>query len=170
MVRDPSQLTPSERMRLGLVGARLVLDDEFDPAEAVTIASELVAQGIDSESVVELACQPAERSHLDGHKVEGLVRAALAELGVELPSRQSAGWTMARWIGAAILDGTVPPSRGALRLWGLWGDCAQAPELAEMLQLHDAWEEAVGPARLSVEAEILEYAPKVIAAADRHLS
>ena len=38
-----------------------------------------------------------------------------------------------------------------------------------MLQLHDAWESSVGPNRTAVEAEMLAFAPDVIAAADRIL-
>jgi hypothetical protein len=36
-----------------------------------------------------------------------------------------------------------------------------------MLELHEAWESAVGSDRTAVEAEILAFAPEVIAAADR---
>jgi len=77
---------------------------------------------------------------------------------------------MARWIARSMMDGAIPPGRGALRLWALWRDCQQAAELAEMLQLHDAWEESVGPARAAAEAEILAFAPEVVAAADRNLT
>jgi hypothetical protein len=39
-----------------------------------------------------------------------------------------------------------------------------------MLQLHDAWEATVGAERDAIEVEMLQYAPKIIAAADRRLA
>jgi hypothetical protein len=169
MGADREPLDPGDRRRVGQLAARLVLDDDFDPAEAVATASELLAKGVDVDGVVVLACQPVDRAALNGREVEDLFRAALEDLGVEVPSREAAGWIMARWIARSMMDGGIPAGQGALRLWALWRDCQQAAELAEMLQLHDAWEEAVGSARAAVEAEILAFAPEVVAAADRNL-
>jgi hypothetical protein len=169
MAADRELLEPSDRIRLGALAARLVLDDDFDPAEAVAIAGELLAKGVETHGIVLLACQPADRALLHGSEVEDMFRAAFDDLGLGLPSRQAAGWIMARWIARSMMDGVIPPGRGALRLWGLWRDCQQAAELAEMLQLHDAWEESVGPDRAAVEAEILAFALAVVAAADRIL-
>ena len=160
----------SDRIRLEQLAARLVLDEDFDPAEAVATASELVAKGIDADRIVQLACQPADRGRLNGSEIEDLFRGALEDLGLEIPSREAAGWITARWIASSMMDGALPPGRGALRLWALWRDCRRAPELAEMLQLHDAWEQSVGPARAAVEAEILAFVPEVVAAADRNLT
>jgi hypothetical protein len=39
-----------------------------------------------------------------------------------------------------------------------------------MLQLHDEWEESIGPDRDAVEAEMLAYAPEVVTAADQFLN
>ena len=68
------------------------------------------------------------------------------------------------------MERVAPPDEGGLRRWNLWDECGHAGELAEMLQLHEAWESSVGPDRAAVEAEILAYAPEVITAADRILT
>ena len=52
----------------------------------------------------------------------------------------------------------------------LGGDCGNPHELSWMLQLHDAWESSVRPHRAAVEAEMVAFAPEVIAAADRFLA
>jgi hypothetical protein len=170
MATEGKPLASPDRIRLGRLAAGLVLDEDFDPAEAVAAASELLAKGVETDGIVRLACQPADRARLNGSEVEDLFRVALEDIGLELPSREAAGWIMARWIARSMIDGVVPPGRGALRLWALWRDCGQAPELAEMLELNDAWEESVGPARTAVEAEILAFAPEVVAEADRNLT
>ena len=170
MDADWEPLDPGDRLRVGQLAARLVLNEDFDPAEAVATASELLAKGVDVNGVVVLACQPVDRAALNGSEVEDLFRAALEDLGLEVPSREAAGWIVARWIARSMMDGAIPPGPGALRLWALWPDCQQPAELAEMLQLHDAWDESVGPARAAAEAEILAFAPEVVAAADRNLA
>ena len=134
------------------------------------MAADLVAQRIDGDGMVELASQPADGKVVDGHEIEVLFRAALAVVGLEPPSREAAGWTLARWVAASMIEGVIPAEEGALRLWTLWDECGRAGELAEMLELHDAWESSVGPHRAAVEAEMLAYAPEVITAADRFLA
>jgi hypothetical protein len=157
-------------MRLERLAAWLVLDDGFRPADAVRLAEELVADGIDVDGLVQLACQPADEKVLDGREVEALFRTALAGVGLLPPSREAAAWTSARWIGASMIKGVISPASGALRLGDLWSECGHAGELAEMLHLVDAWESSVGPDRAAVEAEMLVFAPQVISAADRFLT
>lgn len=167
MGADEAGLTRSQRTRLEELAARLVLGDGFAPEAAVRLAAQLVAEGADGEGLVELASQPADSTKLDGLEVDSLFRAALVELGLRVPSRDAAGWTLARDVATAIVDGVIPPARGALRLWSLSGECGNPGVLVDMLQLHDAWEESVGSDRTAVEAEIVALAPDVIAAADR---
>lgn len=50
-------LTPSQRIRLEQLAARLVLSEGFRPDAAVRMAVELVAEGIDVGGLVQLACQ-----------------------------------------------------------------------------------------------------------------
>jgi len=77
MDADREPLDPGDRLRVGELAARLVLDEDFDPAEAVATASELLAKGVDVDGVVVLACQPVDRAALNGREVEDLFRAAL---------------------------------------------------------------------------------------------
>lgn len=169
MGADDASLNPSQRIRLQQLAAGLVLGEGFRPEDAIYLAADLVAEGIDTEGMVQLASQPADWKVVDGRHVEGLFCTALAEVGLEPPSREVSAWMMARSIAASMVERTVAPGEGALRLWFLWDDCGRAGELAEMLQLHDAWEASLGPDRVAVEAQILAYAPEVITAADRFL-
>lgn len=170
MGAEAAGLTPSQRIRLEQLAARLVLGKDFHPGVVVRVAAQLVAEGVDGDGLVQLASQPADPKKIDGFEVERLFRTALAEVGLLVPSREAAGWTVARWIATAIVDGMMRPGEGALRLWNVSGDCGHPSELVEMLQLHDAWESSFGSDRTAVEDEILAFAPEVIAAADRHLT
>ena len=170
MDAEAAGLTPSQRLRLEQLAARLVLGRTFYPEVAVRVAAQLVAEGVDGDGLVQLASQPAGSKALDGVEVESLFRTALTELGLHMPSTEAAGWTVARWIATAIVDGVMPPAVGAQRLWSMSGDCGHPSELVEMLELHEAWESSVGSARAAAEDEILAFAPEVIAAADRFLT
>ncbi|MBB5165946.1 hypothetical protein [Mycobacterium sp. AZCC_0083] len=102
---------------------------------------------------------------IDSQQVEILFRSALAEVGLQPSSRETAGWTLVRPIATALVEGEIPPGTGAHR--SLSRDCGHPGELLEMLQLHDEWESSVGSARAAIEAAIVAFAPEVIAAADR---
>lgn len=167
---DAAGLSPSQRIRLEQLAACLVLGEGFSPEDAVGVAADLVAEGIHAEGLVQLACEPADEKGLDGRAVEARFRIAIEEVGLELPSREAAGWLMARWIATSMIERVVSPHEGALRLGNLWRECGQAGELAEMSQLSDAWESSVGPDEAAVLAEILAFAPEVIVAADRFLA
>ena len=133
-------------------------------------ATELVAEGVDVDGLIQLACQPTDVRAMDGYEVEILFRAALVEAGLQLPSRETAGWTIVRWIAATMIEGVISPGEGAGRIWGMHNECGLVHEVVEMLQLQDAWESSVGADRVAVEAEMLDFAPEVVAAADRHLA
>ena len=167
MGADEAGLTRSQRMRLEELAADLVLGYSFYPEDAVSTAAELVAEGIDGDGMVQLASQPADLNAIDSQEVEILFRSALAEVGLQPPSREAAGWTVARSIATAIVEGEIPPATGAHRLWSLSGECGHPSELVEMLDLHEIWESSVEPERTAAEAEILAFAPEVVAAADR---
>jgi hypothetical protein len=167
MGADEAGLTRTQRTRLEELAARLVLGHGFYPEDAVVAAAELVAEGVDVDGLVQLASQPADAKQLDGVEGESLFRTALAELGLPTPSREAAAWTLARSIATAMVEGEIPPATGAHRLWSLSGDCGHPSELVEMLDLHEMWESSVGSDRTAAEAEMLAFAPEVIAAADR---
>ncbi|MDT5266560.1 MAG: hypothetical protein QOI90_3186, partial [Mycobacterium sp.] len=98
MGTDEAGLTRSQRARLEELAARLVLGYGFYPEDAVRTAAELVAEGVDVDGLVQLASQPADVNAIDSQQVEILFRSALAEVGLEPPSSEAAGWTFARWI------------------------------------------------------------------------
>jgi hypothetical protein len=163
-------LSPSQRIRLEELAACLVLGEGFTPEDAVRAAAALVGEGIHAEGLVRLACLPDDGKVLDGREVEVLFRTALAEVGLEPPSTEAAGWLMAGWIAGSMIERVISPADGAWRLGNLWRECGHSGELVEMLQLSDAWESSVGPDQAAVEFEMLAFAPNVIAAADRFLT
>ncbi len=167
MRADQGGLSPSQRAQLEQLAARLVLGEGFRPEDAVATASALVAEGIEVDGVVQLACQPTDGKSLAADEIEILLRVALAEVGLQIPAREAAAWTLARWYATSMIDREIPTEEGARRLWSLARHCGNPPELGWMLQLHDAWESSIGPERDAVEAEMLAYAPEVITAADR---
>ena len=164
-----AHLTPSQRSRLQLLAVDLVFDEQFRPEEAVSVAADLLAEGVDTPAIVELAILPADLKVLYRCEVEELLRVALTELGLQLPSVEEAGWVVARLIAASMIEQAVPPAVGARRLWSLMDECGYDAELLTMLDLHEAWESSVGSDQVRIEAEMLAAAPAVIAAADRHL-
>lgn len=167
---DAAGLSPSQRIRLEELAACLVRGEGFSPENAVRVAADLVAEGVHAEGLVRLACEPADGKLLDGREIEALFRIVLAEVGLEPPSREAAGWLMARSIATSMIERVISPPEGALHLGNLWRECGQAGELAEMSQLSDAWESSVGPDEAAVLAEILAFAPEVIVAANRFLA
>lgn len=158
----------SRDRQLMRLGATIVLG-ALQPEQAVGLATALVAAGSDCTAAVELASMPSDPKRLSIDDVEPLARRMLADFGVELPSRSGAGWTVARFIAEAMIAGAIDPPTGALRLWSLWRICGEpGDELTWMLQLHDAWEQAVGERRAAIERKMVEYAPAVVAAAETH--
>lgn len=146
--------------------------DELRPEKAVSLASNLVAEGRGGSATVALASQPASLRLLDVGEVAPLVRAMLDELGVALPSPSAAGWASARAVADSMLHGSVAPADGALRLWWLWDECGRraGDPLTEMLQLHDRWEASVAEARREIEIEMVEYAATVRSYADQMIA
>src|SRR5829696_2472995 len=80
-------------------------DPRFRPEDAVELASELLAAGVDAPSIVRLAILPADRSRLHRSDVEPLLRMVLADLDVPIPSGELAGWIKVRDIAEAVMLG-----------------------------------------------------------------
>lgn len=154
----------------GLVAARWVGD--FRAEDAVAIAADLVAAGVDDSAVVELAMQPTDPRSLRVDDVRSLFDACCAAIGVATPTRGAAGWQRARDIASAIVSGVVTPAEGAAELWPLWEECGTVPgsDPLDMLQLSDEWEGAVGDDLARVEDRIVASARSVVADADRALA
>ncbi|HXV91868.1 MAG TPA: hypothetical protein VD813_01115 [Pseudonocardia sp.] len=163
---DPDPL----RARLRHLAARLVLDGYLAPELAVAAAVDLLVAGVDAPSVVELAALPARRADLRWPDVEPMFTAVLSDAGVRMPAPETAGWLEAQRIVAELARGAVAPVEAARRLWWLWEVCGEPPELAWMLELWESWESAADGERTAGEAEIVAFAPHVLAVAGRHLA
>ena len=170
MAADGTGLSPSQRARLERHGASVVLGTGYFPEAIVCTAADLVAEGVDSDGLVQLACLSPDVRLIDGDHVADVLVAAFGELGLRLPSVEAAGWILARWLASEMIDGVIPPAEGAGRLWGLSPELGYDNELVDMLQLHDAWEASVGAERAAAEAKMLNCATEVVAAADRYLA
>jgi hypothetical protein len=155
---------------IGLAAARWV--GGFRAEAAVSLASELLAAGVDHPAVVELAIQPADPRELRDDHVRSLFDACCVALGVATPTKGVAGWQRARDISAAIIAGVISPATGAAELWPLWEECGTVPGSSplDMLQLSEEWERSVGVARAQAEQRIVSSARSVVADADRALA
>lgn len=134
--------------------------------EAVEFASALVAAGSESASALDLAMLPPCAKNLSLFEVEPMTRQMLSECGIVLPSESEAGWAMAGFLADAMIAGAIDPATGAFAIWRQW-DISGEPgdELTGMLQLHDAWETSIGDQRAAIEAEMIDFAHTVRAAA-----
>ncbi len=154
----------------GVAAARWV--GGFRPVDAVAVAADLVATGIEEPAVVKLAIQSTDPNALRDDDIRALFDDCCAALGLDVPSISEAGWQRARDIATTIIAGIVPPGEGAARLWPLWEECGGVPgsDPLDMLQLFEEWEGSVGDARRRAEERIVASARSVIADADRALA
>ena len=146
---------------------------DFRPEAAVALAADLLAEGVETPSVVELASLPGDVRDLHRLDVEPLARSMLEELEVSVPSTETAAWVLAEGLAQNISHGAMAPGPGAAQLWHLWTEMGAGPlvrEVAEMLPLSELWEESVGPRRLELEKEIRSQAERIIVAAEKELS
>ncbi|HAP78078.1 MAG TPA: hypothetical protein DCR14_18590 [Acidimicrobiaceae bacterium] len=144
----------------------------FRADDAVAIATDVLAAGIDEPAVLELAMQPTDHRVLRIDDIRSLFDACCAALGVMTPTAGSAGWQRAREIASAIISGTLTPGEGAAQLWPLWRECGTVPgsDPLDMLQLSEEWEGAVGEGLARAEERIVASARSVVADADRALA
>ena len=146
---------------------------DFRPEDAVALATDLLADGVDTPSVVGLASLPSDIGDLSRSEVEPLARSMLTELGVPLPPADTAAWVVAESLARSIKDGSTAAGPGAAQLWHLWIEMDAGPlvqQVAEMLPLAELWEESVGARRRQLEAEIRSQAERVIIAAEATLA
>ena len=165
------QLETELRDRLAaVVAARWV--GGFHAENAVTLAIDLVAAGVDHPAVVELAIQPTDPRALREDDIRSLFDACCSALGVAIPAKGAAGWQRARDIATAMIAGVITPAEGAAELWPLWEECGSVPgsDPLDMLQLFEEWEGAAGEALARAEERIVASARSVVADADRALA
>jgi hypothetical protein len=174
-------LTEPQERALNCMAASLALEErhsadprvraivDFRPEAAVELATQLLADGIETPSIVGLASLPIDVRELHRSDVEPLARSMLGELRVSEPPEGMAAWIVAGELARNISQGTLSPGPGAAQLWHLWLDMGAGPlvgEVAEMLTLSELWEESVGSRRIELEDEIRAQAERVVVASE----
>jgi hypothetical protein len=154
MAAESTHPTPAQRARLELAAARLMLPEYYRPEIVVSVAADLVAEGLSSDGLIGLAGLPSDVRLIDGDEVQKLLLDSFAELD----------------IATSMIDRTISPTVGANLLWQLYDVCGGPAVLSGMLQLLDAWESSVGAARAAFPEKMRAAAPEVIAAADQYLA
>lgn len=163
----------SEHLRLMLrSGASARMLGRLRPEQAVTIGTELVAAGSTLPSAIALAIQPSDPRSLRSEDVLSSFDDLCKVLSVDLDSRAQAGWVYAQDLGRAILDGSLEPGHGASQLWRLYEIVGEVPgsDPLDMLQLHEAWDMAVGVERVHAEDRIRASAASVVSDAEAALA
>lgn len=161
---------PAElRARVVRLNAELLVD-LLRPDEAVWLACDLLAAGVETPTLLELAGESPTR--LTVADAVPLVRQTLAERGVEPIDTAQAPWVVARDSARQMIAGGLLPEDGARSLWGLWWSCDTAKEIGLMTQPLDAWD-ATPPAQRddeAIRAEMRELAQDVVRAANARLA
>jgi hypothetical protein len=121
------------------------------------LAVDALLRGIDSPSLLMLAGQ--HRS--DVRDSADLFRSALAELGIDVPDRQTALWTHVRTTAQAMCDGTVAPAVGTDRIWMLYLDLEDNGDLRIFAGLGSELDSspddaAIGAQMVAEAAELLQ--------------
>ena len=158
---------PDLKERCQRLADQLVLGLVSDPDPVVELGVDLLIAGHDGPAVVELASfSPGER-WVD---VENAARAALDELGIRIPAKDAAAWSLARYWATELGKGGQTYRRASV-LWGLWWTLGNPPEIADLVSLMDEWETTLpGPAREEVEALISLHSRPIVIAADRAIA
>ncbi|MBD2894938.1 hypothetical protein amrb99_38690 [Actinomadura sp. RB99] len=133
--------------RLDRLHAAAVLDQDISdlflarlfPGEPVRIACDLLVAGIETPSVIALACESPTRLTL--REGRPLVRRLLSDLALDPMNIHRAGWITARDIALQIEAGTLKAEDGGHFLLGLWHPCREPDEMRPLLGTLDAWEE-----------------------------
>lgn len=159
----PAEL--EERARV--LADKIVLGIVPDPDDAVALGVELLVADQEAPAVVALAAMSPGSRWGD---VEEAARAALDEIGVRVPEPGAAGWALARYWAKQLQLGGPETYRRAAALWGLWWALGNPPEIAALVQLMDAWEEAMPDQREEIEAELSLLARPIIVAAERAIA
>lgn len=140
------------------------------PGDAVWLACELLAAGVDSPTLAELAGESPTR--LTSSDAVPLVRQTLAELGIVPIAASQAPWVVARDIARQMIAGELLPEHGARSLWGLWWRCDNAAEIGSMIEPLEIWDATLPADRDddAIRAELRELARGVVLAATARLA
>ncbi|MEV0677381.1 hypothetical protein AB0I60_12765 [Actinosynnema sp. NPDC050436] len=153
------------RARLGRLDSAL-LDQDMWPADAVWLACDLLAAGVDRPGIVALACAPpAALIYADAVP---LVLDMLTELGYEPIDPAQPAWVVAGQLARRVISGSMLPEVGVARLYGMWEECGQPWEIGRLLFPLEAWYEVLPAQRddEAVRAEMRELVQAVVVVAE----
>ena len=128
------------------------------PEELPRIASHALAEGIDSESLRELAQTPPAHNE---HARELFINAA-SELGIAVPREDQARWNAVRHWASDMVDGRLDPrSASGLIHWDGWNELDQPKSLTVFAALEDEWDENEAR-RPAIEEAMMEAAKDLL--------
>lgn len=150
-----------------LAAQRLVVG--LNPVDAVDLAADLLAGGVDDAAVLALAIMPADGRLLRQDDVEPMFDDLCAAVGVYVVLPNLVGWERARSLATAIIAGDLDPGIGASHLCRLTVECGRVPgsDPTDMLQLFEEWERSIGSELEEAERRIIGCAHSVVREADR---
>src|SRR5262249_40532348 len=136
-------------MRWDLEAARWVLRD-LAPEVLPHLAVQALQEGIDAESLAILAGLHRPTAEEAGPLFEAMLR----ELGVAIPSHDTAVWTVATDVCSTITSGSLSPGKGAKRLATLARELDPMPEpLLEFIGLESELEDFGDATRIAYYGE-----------------
>ncbi|MGI5165574.1 hypothetical protein ACQEU3_14550 [Spirillospora sp. CA-253888] len=107
---------------------------ELAPETLPMVAAEALVRGVGSPALRELAgCSD------DVREIRDLYLAAMAELGVEIPTEEAAYWEKVRAWAGLMVDRTVAPHEGAARITAYFDVVGCPPEAGDLYYLVDLW-------------------------------
>lgn len=122
------------------------------------IATDALVCGLDSPSLRMLAGQPPT----DVRDSTDLFRAALDELGIDLPDAETAHWALVRQTLSGVVAGLTNPGRGASELWPAYQHVRDSGDLRIFIGLDSQLEDHPED-RAEIESQITAEAKDFLA-------
>jgi hypothetical protein len=108
------------------------------PEELPNIARKALVEGIDSQSLRELA----GTLPIHYQSARDLFLSAMRELDIPIPSEQQARWSAVRHWARDMVDGRLDPrAASGLIHWDGWNELDQPKSLTVFVGLEDEWDE-----------------------------
>jgi len=108
------------------------------PEELPLIATNALVEGIDSESLRELA----GTLPIQYQNARDLFLSAMSELNITIPSEQQARWSAVRHWAIDMVEGRLDPrAASGLIHWDGWNELDQPKSLTVFVALEDEWDE-----------------------------
>ncbi|MBN9326958.1 MAG: hypothetical protein BGO38_14355 [Cellulomonas sp. 73-145] len=129
--------------------------DQQSPEDLPDVASRALAHGVDVPALRELAALGRQ----DPREARDLFLLAMAQLGIEPPTR----WDAVRSWARQIVNGTIEPYEGARLIWWQgWEALGRPDELTPFVGLASEWEDDPGR-RAAYDDDIVSAARRLLA-------